>query len=68
MGSAEWATMSALLIFRRVCNAPALFSEIVSELAALDRHERRALSRRKFAIRAFVRVCVEPRDPAEECQ
>jgi hypothetical protein len=59
---------------RNLCADPfeakvsALVAEFAKNLAALDRYERRALSRRKFAIREFDLARVEserrPRDAA----
>jgi len=40
----------------------AAIGNLARELEALDRYERRALSRRKFAIRAFDQACVATRE------
>jgi hypothetical protein len=44
---------------RSMHSAKLSLAELASELAALDRYERRALSRRKFAIRQFDLVRLE---------
>jgi hypothetical protein len=44
-----------------------ILSNMTQQLAAMDRYERRAMARRKFAIRAFDPHELEPRPPAGRC-
>ena len=45
----------------------AVVEDSIRELAALDRYERRAISKRKFAIRAFDSVCMSACTPKHKC-
>lgn len=55
---AEFAKTFAVLV-RSMGPAKVSLAELANELAVLDRYERRALSRRKFAIREFDLARVE---------